>query len=42
MPRSTPISGDGSAVAIPLAPVVTVVGYERLGHQHIEDTVQRL
>jgi hypothetical protein len=29
-------------VVVALAPVVTVVGYEVLGHRHMEDMVQRL
>ena len=29
-------------VVVALAPVVTVVGYELLGHRHMEDMVQRL
>ena len=27
---------------VALAPVVTVIGYERLGHRHIEEAVERL
>jgi hypothetical protein len=29
-------------LVVALAPVVTVVGYETLGHQHLADAVRRL
>jgi hypothetical protein len=29
-------------VVLALAPVVTVVGYETLGHRHVADAIERL